>query len=86
MHINKASWACAYRFAKSRTVCRAKGGIHGCSVVVRTWNPDAVGASLWHSVDGLTSLSVPSVHSAHEVALIASKGLSISENILDCEL
>ena len=83
--IKRASWARAYRFAKSPTVCRAKGGIDGCSVSVLAWNPDAVGAGLWHAVNGLCSLAYPGVHSTHEVALIASKGFSTLEYILELE-
>ena len=83
--INRASWARAYRFAKSPTVCRAKGGIDGCSVSVLAWNPDAVGAGLWHAVNCLCSLAYPGVHSTHEIALIASKGFSTLEYVLEFE-
>ena len=71
--INRASWARAYRFAKSPTVCRAKGGIDSCSVSVLAWNPDAVWAGLWHAINSLSNLAYPGVHSTYEVALIACK-------------
>ena len=52
---------------------------------MRAWNPDAVRAGFWHAENGLSGLAPPGVHSAYEVALVASKWLSASENILKVE-
>ena len=52
---------------------------------MRARDPDAVRAGLWHAEDSLSGLAPPGVHSAHEVALVASKWLSAGEDVLQVE-
>jgi len=54
-------------------------------VVVVAWNVDAVGAGVWHAIDSMASLAPPCIHSADEIALVASKSLAIVEDITQWE-
>ena len=48
------------------------------------WNVDAVGAGAWHSIDSMSGLSKPCVHSADEVALVAVE-VSVGKDIVEVE-
>lgn len=48
------------------------------------WDPDAVGAGVWHSEDSMSGLAPPGVHGADEVALVALD-VSVGKNVVDTE-
>ena len=49
------------------------------------WDPDAVRAGVWHSVDSVSSLAPPGIHSADEIARVAFKVVAIGKQIVDAE-
>ena len=55
------------------------------SVLVGAGNVNAVGARVGHSVDSMSSLAFPSIHSADEISLVAVKSVAIVVDITDVE-
>jgi len=46
---------------------------------VEAWDPDAVRAGIWHSIDSMSGLAPPGIHSADEIALVAFDCMAVLE-------
>lgn len=55
------------------------------SVFLAAWNVDGVRAGVWHSIDSMSGLAFPCIHSADEIGLVTGKSVAVVENITDAE-